>query len=575
MLLNEKSEKSRLEHQDRGEFDESKIGRVMSAPPQQIAEEAIETLFICGNRKGADNTSGKTLTTMLGDLDTKNPILDIPECDSDDVEQISAFDRFMQIEKLLHDFPPVNLDSLKSKIQTICGLEERSPVDINFYFAKGEDLYLEKITKLKSKTSTAIEKVRTEFNRATKTNVASVVSNLLAIHVEKVDDMKEVAAFVFEKIVNEAIFFDVYLQIIQQIHKDWICDEEKKMGKFAQTCFFGTLLSLGIKNFESSHKWFAQVDESKIVETEKSKIEDKLEEEFSKKLKKKQAALGTMSFFAGLYINNTVGPQTILKILKTLTATNTPENIVMICQVFQPLVKKFISVDKLDLVVMMTDYLKSNVKCGDLRLEVQVEKTLLGCPEALKILKSPQQGKRTNSFSSMAVEEPVAVPVVKKSDAEVLQEYIYYISSALCEITDEEEILDFGDKIFKGVDKFNNLDFFASFLAEAVSNRKASSKMIKILLAKLLPKAVKLSEALIDLKGQMGILRLDSPSSDKNYSELLCYLKAKDAITGAMFETLKTKEFIKHAGNLLKEWKEMKDDRLSKILPEDDDIKML
>lgn len=572
MLLNEKSEKSRLEHQDRGEFDESKIGRVMSAPPQQIAEEAIETLFICGNRKGADSTGGKTLATMLGDLDLKNPILDIPECDSDDVEQISAFDRFMQIEKLVYQFPPINLDSLKSKVLAICNLEERIPVEINFYFAKGEDLYLEKIEKLKCKVSTTIEKVRTEFNRVTKVNITSVVSTLLAIHVEKVEEMKEVAAFVFEKVVNEPIFFDVYLQIIQQIHKDWMCDEEKKMGKHAQTCFFGTLLSLGMKNFESSHKWFAQVDESKIVETEKSKIEDKLEEEFSKKLKKKQAALGTMSFFAGLYINNTVGPQTILKILKTLTASNTPESLVMICQVFQSLVKKFISVDKLDLVVMMTDYLKSNAKCGDLRLEVEIEKTLLGCPEALKILKSPQQGKRTNSFASMTVEEQA--PVVKKSDAEVLQEYVYYISSALDEITDDEDILDFGDKIFKGIDKFSNLDFFITFLSEAVSNHKVASKMIKVLLSKLLPKALKLSEALVELKDQMGILRLDSPYSDKNYSELLCYLKAKDAITNAEFENLKPQEFIKHAGNLLKEWKEIKDDRLSKILPEED-IKML
>ncbi|ELA41531.1 uncharacterized protein VICG_01395 [Vittaforma corneae ATCC 50505] len=601
MVLNHKAEKAKQDNRPRDETGGFKMDRVMSAPPQQTIEEfstsSMPSVFfnnensisdlstheflesITGKKGEGHNSTCQMsdLKSMLSELSLKDSNdVNIFDCDSEENGQLSEFVKFMQIERLLKQFPPLDIDALNDKINSILKINERTPVDIKFYFAKGEDIYLEKIKNLKSKVDSPIEKVRVEFNRVTKSNVGSVVENLFKIQIEKIEEMKEIAAFVFEKVISEEVFFNVYIKIIGELYKTWLCDEEKKIKNCKQSCFFGTLLSLAFKKFESQHNWFAQVDESILSTNSTSDIDEKIEECFAEKSKRRLHALGTVNFVIALYINNITGVHNVTVIIDKLTSTFTPENVVMLCHVFGSLGHKLLANNRRETLKKILDYLKSHSKCGDLRLEVEIDKTFSANVNLINALKSTPSPilQRSNSFASLVVEESKKVEKLK-SDDDVLREYIMDIGDCLDSISDPDDLLEVGDKIFKDIDKFNNRKFLKAYFIEMITNHKIYQKFLNVLLNKLVPKAISPAEALFDVKEEMSILSIDFPCSTRNFSEFLCHAKARDMITHEEFEKLKPNEFFKRAGNLLREWRDSKDNRLPKVLSEEDIIQKL
>lgn len=601
MVFNHKTEKIKQDSHIREETGDFKMDRVMSAPPQQTIEDLSSnsmplTLFnnensitdlsaceflesIAGKNNGEHGPTCQMsdLNSMISELSLKvHDDASAFDCDSEENVQPSEFIKFMQIEGLLRQFPPLDIDALNDRINSILNLKERTPVDIKFYFAKGEDTYLEKIKHLKLKVDSPIEKVRIEFNRVTKANVGSVIENLSKIQIDKIEDMKEIAAFVFEKVISEEVFFNVYIKIIGELYKTWLCEEEKKLKNCKQSCFFGTLLSLAFKKFESQHNWFAQVDESILSTTNTSDIDEKIEECFAEKSKRRLHALGAVSFVVALYVNNITGVHNAAVVVDKLTSSFTPENVVMLCHVFGPLGQKLLANNRRETLKKIFDYLKAHSKCGDLRLEVEIDKAfsananLIG---SLKAISSPAS-QRANSFASLVIEEPKKIEKAK-SDDDVLREYVMNISDCVDNISDPDDVLDVGDKIFKDIDKFNNLKFLKAYLVEMITNHKICRKFLSILLNKLVPKAVLLTEALFSVKEDMAMLSIDFPCSTKNFAEFLCHAKARDLLTGEDFEKLKPNEFLKRAGSLLREWRDSKDNRLSKVLSEEDAVQKL
>lgn len=573
MAFNHRIEKTKNESSGWEDASDFKMNRVMSAPPQEQLEESLQasTCLLENDRAespGKKRGEGK-LESMLASLTVKerNVLDSIPETESSDEEMESEYIRFMQIEKLIREFPPVDLDILSDQISELLRTKERTPMEMKFCFAKGEETYLEKIKNMKAKVDTDIEKVRIEFNRATATNISSVIENLMKIRIERVNEMKEIAAFVFEKVISEPVFVNVYIKIIGELYKTWTCDEEKKLKDVKkQSCFYGTLLTLAFKKFETQHSWFAQVDES-ILSSTNGDIDDKIEEHFSERLIRRQHALGTVNFVGLLYVNNITGVQNVINMVDKLTATFSPENIIMICTLFSTAGHKLMSNNRQDTLRNMLEYLKTHSKCEDLRLQVEIDKTFKNNAELMVVLRPVGGTQRANSFASLRVEESKQ-PVVQKTDEEALEEYIIDLSATVGSISDPDDLMDLGDRVFKDMDKFGNQKFLKAYFIETITNHKICPKFRRLFVERLFKKAVKLSEALLEVKDDMPMLAIDFPCSNRNFSELLCYFKAGELLNGEEFAALRPDEFLKRAGSLLKEWKDSEDDRLSKVLME-------
>lgn len=496
------------------------------------------------------------------------------EFESDENQNLSEFVKFMQIEKLTQQFSAVNTFNVLEEVLHILRISERTPVDVKFINNKSKnfdkssgDTCSAKMQVLKNKISTGMEKIRIEFNRATGSNVASVIENIKKIQIEKVQEMKEVASFVFEKIISEPIYFDVYLQIVGQLKaSNWKCEEEAKMVDKTQTCFFGTLLSLAKRRLEADHDWFASIDESSLSYSNRADLEDQIEDKVADKIKKKEHALGAVNFLVTLYLKNITGLANAQMVIDKLLSRNSAEYIVMLCYVYKPLMEKLVHMNRNDLANRIISYLKANEKnTKDVRLQLDIEKALKYNP---MISVTPVKSPPKNSFEGLLAIENDNVSL--KSDTEILQTYISDMVTSVSSFTDEDEIIEFGNKIYKDVDRFNNTAFYIAYFIELVSNYKYFTRLLNILLTKLLPKMVDIKEVLDTLKEEMDMLSIDVACASKNYAELLCHLRALNKLTNEEFESYKLPQFTKHSSVLLKKWKETSDPKLQLVASEEE-----
>jgi len=495
--------------------------------------------------------------------------------ESSDEESLSDFVKFMQIERLCREFPNKEIDwadhaeKIKVKVYDILKIKDRSEIDVKFVFSKvNESSVAEKIDALKSKTSSSLEKIRFHFNRVADSNKISVLQAILKVKVDKIDEMREIAAFVFEKIITEPLYFNNYVWMVSELKKSgWKCEEEKSMTDVSQTCFFGTILTLADKKIKSKHTWGTPEDPSTMKCADREELESKIEQsECSRNIRKNQS-FGAIDYFVSLYCNNVIGFANINSIIKSLVSVSSYENFELLCHIFKPLSQKLLATGREQQCNIIIDYLKKNYKSYDLRLEFLFESTL----ESFNLKTSPKQAfASTNTFAKFAEEEESQTKAVKKPESEIIQDYISDVKKAMDLTSDPDDILDIGEKVYKEMDKFNNTLFLQIYFTEMIINSKTYEKFLNVFLEKLAPKAINLRESLNVLKNDLIILSLDFPISSKKYSELLIHLRIGNFINAEAFETLKSGEFLKKGSDLLKKMKDSKDDRLKLVLSEDD-----
>lgn len=517
---------------------------------------ALEEILNGSSSKTADTLEEARSSESLSDWDF--------EAESSEEEPLSCFVRFMQIERLVKEFPPLDLSKIESSIEQILGMKQRTAVDIKFIFAKGESPYVDKISSLKNKVHTSLEKVRFEFNRVTESTKMSVLQTLLKTKVEKIDEMKEIATFVFEKIISEPLFFDIYIWLVSELKKSWKCEEEKALANKSQTCFFGTLLTLAAKKIDSKHTWSTQVDVSSLKALDREDLETQIEQFECERIARKKQALGAVDFFVSLYCNNVTGPANVCSMISKLTSSGLYENIEMLCHVFAPLSAKLAACDKHEMLNTIVEFLKKHEKSHDMRLEFMVNSALKSNP--LSASPKPVSSHR-NTFAALA---DVEAKPSQKAEPEIVQEYIQQVSKSLELTSDEDDIEDLGDQLYREMDRFTNSVFFVAYFTEMLTNYKTSEKMLGIFLAKLLPKAVSLKESLHAIKDEMPMLGIDFPISTKKYAELLCHLRADNHISAEDLNSLKLNEFLKRGGELLRKWRSSQDDRLYKVISAED-----
>lgn len=173
---------------------------------------------------------------------------------------LSDFDKFMKIEALIKEFPVADNVSVKARVEEMLAVRERNEVQLKLIMKKKSNAINDKIKALKEKKDTIIEKIRTDLNRVTSENESEVVKSLSNIKVEKVDDMKEIAAFMFEKAINESVYLKTYTSMIGKLKKSWKTTEELSMSDKTQTCFFGTILRYMVTKIKTPVNWGTQID---------------------------------------------------------------------------------------------------------------------------------------------------------------------------------------------------------------------------------------------------------------------------------------------------------------------------
>jgi translation initiation factor 4G len=183
----------------------------------------------------------------------------------------------------------------------------------------------------KPREDTCIELARLELNRLTAKNLYLVVSNIKAIKISKISEMKEIAGILFKKAVSEPTFVKHYACLVHDLKKDWKSEEERTKG-VNQTVFFGTILTLTLNALENKEKWQTDFKHRDNMTFEERKVyEGQLEEAEIERYKKKRATLGTIEFLSCLYSLNVISYKHINSCIQTLSVSDDMENVEVLC----------------------------------------------------------------------------------------------------------------------------------------------------------------------------------------------------------------------------------------------------
>lgn len=544
-----------------------KYMRVRSAPPQeQQEEEKVETPFLLCNADGTpltvesaesesaeeESVSQQPVDSAEKSTDPDDFFVDLEESEESDFP--GEFERFMLVEELMSLYPPTDESTVRACIAQILAVQERTaiPFDLIPKRKEGAALMNEKLRALKEKKDTALERVRNELNRVTDSNLAEVIDNLLAIRVERVDDMKEISAFVFEKAINEQLFLKLYATIIGRLKKVWKTTEELAMTDKSQTCFYGTLVKYLIQKITARHGWSSQVDISKLQASSRAELEQQIEDLEAERLFKKKQAMGAINFLVMLYDINVIGPTNITTVVNSLIGSApSPEHVEMLCAIVKSSGNKLVMNNKEDLVNKILQYLRQNDKRHGGRIDYLIERT---AKEAARYMNGAKA--QNNTFAGLVHEEEERKPV--RDEDEIATEYVLGLAKRLG--GDEDT-----DGIVKGVDDFlaehSSERFFTAFFVETVSNHRIGGNLQSLFLHHLSSRPADLPGSLRALKDQLGMLSIDFPISTTRYSELLVHLRGANLISSDLFESLKTNEFSKKIEPLQRRWRETGDHR--------------
>ncbi|KAI4292020.1 hypothetical protein PAPHI01_1294 [Pancytospora philotis] len=541
---------------------------IMAGFDSDSEEESRETLQSAEAETSKETApSTETEASEPGDALAEAPEAlseqDVPATDSEEAQEaIDEFSRFMLIERLIEAFPAVCDSTVKARIAEILGNGKRTRIDFNLILKRKDGASVsEKMRALKEKKDTTMERVRAEFNRVTEDNMESVVNNLLAIKVKKVEEMKEVAMFVFEKAISEPVYLKLYIVVIRHLKKVWRSVEEES-GSSKQTCFFGTLLRAIINKIASKHRWSKETEAEDLRGT-RAEIEQQLEELETSRLFKKRQALGAVQLLLSLYDMNVIGPTNLVDVIENLTsAANTPENVEMIANIVKSTTLKLVENKKEDVVMKMINFLKTNDKKHGARIDFIIDSAVSHAKQSCPLLKTQRNG---NTFASLMEDEPEEFESVEPTEEEIANDFVMELSRRISRDYDEKEMPKLAGSAKEFLAAHDNAAFFLAYFIELISNPKTGSVLSDIFFAHLSALPADLPASLRSLKAELGMLTIDFPVAGTRYAEFICFLRGADLIDAGLFDCLKSNEFGKKTEQLHNKWKENADPRLQTV----------
>lgn len=468
--------------------------------------------------------------------------------DCDELTDMSDFIKYLQLEDLIRSYPLLTASSVSSRIQKILYCRERRTVPFSLLTKNNRDLSANaKIKALKEKKENTIEKARNELNRVTETNVQEVIAALLALKVEKISEMKEIAACFFEKCVKEKLYQGVYIQIIASLKKAWRCIEEAQYTDKSQTCFFGTILTLVMNQLTTRQDWANSFQVPQNLDAVQA--EQFIEDAEAERLKLKGNYIGAVNLIVKLYTLNVIGPSNVIALIEHLTLEATAENIESLVIVAVSLSLKFIQNEKQHIVKKMEKYFLFSRPTASLRIKFMIEK-------ALEVIASAfaATSDNTSVFASMCDDESI-FDQPPKTPFEVANEYMLKISAEVNFDIEKNDNSDLQSQVSKYLANCDNDSFFLAFFIESISNYRKFDAFRDLFISSLHPLVKNIGKILLELKAELPMLEMDFPCTAQKYAELLCYLRASNIINNSFFKSLQNKNFnklIDHLSNELK-----------------------
>ncbi|OQS54394.1 hypothetical protein EHP00_2163 [Ecytonucleospora hepatopenaei] len=470
---------------------------------------------------------------------------------------------FILSEYLSNKFKAPVYDALRKEVDS-CLEEEASSVKLNFIIAKKEKTMQEKLQDIQNKRHSVLEDAKLLFNKVTLDKVPLFTKELKELKFETIDEMKELASFVFGKVIAEKNFVATYTKMVYLLKKDFKCEEEKALNK-EQTCFFGTLLKLMYKKINEKHNF----NQSKVLTRDNKKeaeIEAEIENaELVRKTKRNQA-LGAIAFCVRMYIDTVTGVANVKKAVDILTQTSSGENVELVCEILN-LGAVYLNVKHKELVKSAFNFVKENNKFGP-RIEIIVEQT----EEKLHVLAADENStKPGNSFASMFSVRKSAAPkkeVEKTEDQKIVEYFDKEVLPDISSCHDAYDLDDVKDVIYNGLKKFDPSKFMFNFFVFAVTEYKNGKKLCDMYSLILKDDIKEVFTPLQKVRQDLTMHYIDYPNSKIQYPEMLCHVLSTGNITREQFNELQVPDYENKIKELVHKWQGEGDERLQRIFTE-------
>ena len=477
------------------------------------------------------------------------------------IDELSRIDQFKIIEWLYIKLNRSNATDMLLE-EVIENLKKpKSEISLNLILRKREKTMSEKLKNLKEKKYSCLEIAKLQFNKVTLDKISLFSKEILDLKINTVDEMKELASFVFVKAITEKAFLDTYTKLIGILKKNFKCAEEKNMGK-ESTCFFASLLKLMMKKIEENHTFNRDIYIDKENKTE-IEIEEEIENaELARKLKRTQA-IGAISFCVSLYKNSITGVANIKNTVNFLTKKPSSENIELLCEILRQGGPQ-LNINHSETVNQILHYIETHNIYGP-RMEIIIEQTIEKLKREIKL--NNVSTKSSNIFANLFISNTgIAENGKKINEREDIEKYfeeeILPGLGSCYEIADLEDMVDI---IVHGFNQFNQSEFVFHYFTYVVTDNKNGTKLIElysVFLADIISnKDVNIFSIIKRIKNDLNIYYIDYPCSKIKYPEMLCFVKSTGKITNEEFNALKVPDFEIKVKDLVYKWHSTSDER--------------
>lgn len=481
------------------------------------------------------------------------------------IDELSRVDQFKVVEWLYDKLNRNNIGEMLLE-EVIENLKKpKTEIDLNLVLRKREKTMSEKLKNLKEKKYSSLEIAKLQFNKVTLDKISLFSKEILELKINTVDEMKELASFVFIKAITEKAFLDTYTKLIGILKKNFKCVEEKNMGK-ESTCFFASLLKLMMKKIEEKHTFNKDIYVDKENKTE-IEIEEEIENaELARKLKRTQA-IGAISFCVSLYKNSITGVTNIKNTVNFLTKKPSSENIELLCEILKQGGPQ-LNINHSETVNQILHYIETHNIYGP-RMEIIIEQTIEKLKREIKV--NNASVKNNNVFANLFISDAGISESGKEiNEKESIEKYFEEeILPGLGSCYEIDDLEDMVDLIVHGLNQFNKNEFVFHYFTYVVTDNKNGLKLIElysIFLTDIISNAdVNIFSIIKRIKDDLNIYYIDYPCSKIKYPEMLCFVKSTKKITNDEFNALKVPDFETKVKDLVYKWHSTNDERLHAV----------
>lgn len=442
-------------------------------------------------------------------------------------------------------------------IDEILFFKERKTIPLIYERSLFKKTELSESEKLEGKVYDVVALFRRECNRVAKSNMDKVLKEIKRLTVKTIEEMTEIADFIFEKAVREVAYQDLYIQIIKALKTTFFSQkeiEDKKKGS-AHSVFWTEICHQCKDTFINKENWSYEVsikENAQLTVEERYKYEEELEEKEGEKIKKKGRILGTIRLLANFFINGMISDNFILTIINNLKAKlDNQENVEIICSLLDHCGEKFMK-KNVALFNEVISILKSNMDTYHLRVKFIVQDLI-----DEKIPNWKTETKKTsalfpkNKFSGILfLEEEES----RKEPERIAYDVLFKnIKNALQDEGSDLNLL--RQNTIKEIKKGSNSEFLYEFFSYVCENFDLVDELINFFLQMV---NMFTKKEILDSLNETFILleelKWDAPFAYSNFYKVLIYLQSDAILLDDDLNEFKADTYEEERVKIIKQW---------------------